>query len=103
MKANAILLALAAAFLIAGSGGAFCQESEGALGNPLPAAVQDPSLKTSRYFPPSLGTAGVADTDPALSSATKLARGHGADCSSVNPCAVPPPARDRVVITSGRS
>jgi hypothetical protein len=102
MKTRLILLALAPVSLLMWSSAAWCQDSESALGNPLPPAVQDPSLKTSRYFPPSLGTSGVAYIDPALSAPAKAVKGHGADCSALNPCATPPPARDRVVISAGK-
>jgi hypothetical protein len=102
MKTKIILVALATASLLTWSGAAWSQDSEGALGNPLPSAVQDPSLKTSRYFPPSLGTSGVADTDPALSGPANSGKSHAANCSALNPCAMPTPARDRVVISSGK-
>ncbi len=79
-----------------GSGSAFCQNSEGPLGDPLPPAVQDPSLAASRYFPPSLITAGVANTGPALSVVKKgQTVGHG--CNAANPCAVLSPALDRTI------
>jgi hypothetical protein len=105
MRAKAVVLTLAACLtalsLTAWSGSALCQDSESALGNPLPPPVQDPSLKNSPTFAPSLGTSGTADIDPALDRTAKVSR--GADCSSTNPCAVPPPARDRVVISAGNS
>jgi len=75
-----------------------CQDSsESALGDPAPAAVQDPSLNNSRYFPPALGTAGVAAVAPAPRP------GHAANCSATNPCALPTPARDHVTVTQGKS
>jgi hypothetical protein len=71
-----------------------CQDSsETALGDPTPAAVVDPSLANSHTFPPSLGTSGVAATAPAPKP------GRGANCSPANPCAMPTPARDRVIVT----
>ena len=74
------------------TGSGWCQSaSESALGDPTPAAVQDPSLNNSPYFPPSEGTAGVAAIGP-------VARGHAADCSASNPCALPTPALDRVIV-----
>jgi hypothetical protein len=95
---NGIFLALTVSLILAGSGSGFCQDSEGPLGDPLPPAVQDPSLSSSRYFPASLTTAGVADTGPALGSVNKgRAGGHGIGCSVTNPCAVLSPALDHAI------
>ena len=76
-----------------GSGSAFCQNSEGPLGDPLPPPGQDPSLAASRYFPPSVTHAGVADTGPV--GLVKKTGGPG--CSTTNPCAVLSPALDRAI------
>jgi hypothetical protein len=93
-----LFVALVASLVLAGSGSGFCQDSEGPLGDPIPPAVQDPSLSTSRYFKPSLTTAGVADMGPTLGSSKKVSAGHqGIACSVTNPCAVPSPALDRAV------
>jgi hypothetical protein len=88
-------LAAFAATLILSSGSGHCQDSEGALGDPAPPPVQDPSLSNSRYFPASLGTSGVAAIAPRTSPAKP---GRAAGCSATNPCARPTPARDRVVV-----
>jgi len=94
---NHVLAALAAPLIILWSGDGYSQDSsESALGDPAPAAVQDPSLSNSRYFPPSQGTAGVAAVVRARAAS------HGANCSAANPCALPTPARDRVVIAQGK-
>jgi len=79
---------------VAGSGRAFCQDNGGPLGDPIPPPIQDPSLSSSPYFPPSLTNAGVADTGPALDLAKKDR--HGPGCSVKNPCALPTPALNRV-------
>jgi hypothetical protein len=91
-----LLKPLTFAILLLGSGSAWCQDSDGALGSPLPPPTDDPPLKPSHYFAPSIITAGVADTGPALSSVTMKAGAKGAACSVTNPCALPTPARDRV-------
>ena len=85
-------LAAFAASLIFWSSAAWCQDEESALGDPTPPAVQDPSLANSRIFPASLGTTGVA----AVTAAPKPSR--PAACNPANPCAMPTPAQDRVVI-----
>lgn len=56
-----------------------------------PFLLQDPSLATSIYFPPSTTTAGMAVTGPG-------SVGHTLNrpCSSANPCAVVTPAADSV-------
>lgn len=96
---NHALAAFAAALILLWSSGGYCQDSsESALGDPTPAAVQDPSLSNSRFFPPSQGTAGVATVGPALSAKASRA----ASCSAANPCALPTPARDRVVVAQGK-
>ncbi len=79
------------------SSSGFSQDSEGALGDPAPQAVKDPSLNNSRHFPPSLGTSGVAAIAPAPRP------GHSANCSAANPCATPTPARDRVTVAQSGS
>jgi hypothetical protein len=76
----------------------WCQvASESALGDPTPAAVQDPSLSNSQYFPPSEGTAGVAAIGP-VAQAGHETTGHASNCSASNPCALPTPARDNVTV-----
>jgi hypothetical protein len=65
---------------------------DGPLDNPPPAAIIDPSLATSIYFPPSLVTQGVAKTGPALDS-----NHDTVTCAVTNPCAVPSPARDHAL------
>ena len=92
-----ILAAFAAPLLLLWSSSGFCQDSESALGDPAPQAVKDPSLSNSRYFPPSLGTSGVAAIGPAPKPS------HGANCSATNPCATPTPARDRVTVAQSGS
>src|SRR5215467_875290 len=94
---NQIPAALVASMILLWRSSGYCQDSsESALGDPAPAAVQDPSLANSRYFPPSLGTAGVAAVSPAPKT------GHGASCTATNPCALPTPARDRVTVVQAR-
>lgn len=98
---NHFLAAFAAPLILLWSGTAYCQgSSESALGDPLPAAVADPNLANSHYFPPSLGTSGVAAIAP-RSVAAKA--GHAIGCSPVNPCAMPTPARDHVVVGQDKS
>jgi hypothetical protein len=58
----------------------------------------DPSLKGSIYFPPGVATAGVAAVS---ATPENLQPAKTPNCSSTNPCAIPPPAADRVVIDSG--
>ena len=95
---NHILAVLAASPILLFGAGGYCQDSsETALGDPEPQAVQDPSLSTSRYFPPSLSTAGVAAIGPSATA------GHSVTCSTRNPCAVPTPARDRVIVAQDKS
>ncbi len=84
--------ALLAILCLAGSGSAWCQDSEGALGSPLPPPTEDPPHVPSRYFPPALITAGIADTGPALSS-VKAKPGRKAACGAANPCALATPSR----------
>ena len=72
---------------------AFCED--GPLDDPPPAAIVDPSLATSAYFPPSLVTQGVARTEPAHDSSR-----NALPCAVTNPCAVPSPARDRAAQAS---
>ena len=83
------LLAALLLILSCGSSG-YCQDTESALGDPIPAAVADPSLANSRHFSPALGTSGVAAIAPKP--------GHAATCGPTNPCAIPTPARDKVVV-----
>jgi hypothetical protein len=95
---NHILAVLAVSPILLFGAGGYCQDSsETALGDPEPQAVQDPSLSTSRYFPPSLGTAGIAAIGPSAKA------GHTVNCSARNPCALPTPARDRVIVAQGKS
>ena len=94
---NQILVALIACLIPLWGGSGYCQDSsESALGDRAPAAVQDPSLANSRYFPPSQGTAGIAAVGPAAKA------GHGATCSAANPCALPTPARDHVSVAQAK-
>ena len=94
---NSILRSLIVVSLtLAGSNSAFCQDNGGPLGDPIPPPIQDPSLSSSPYFPPSLTNAGVAATGPALSLDRKDRRGPG--CNLTNPCALPTPARDHVLV-----
>lgn len=92
-----ILAAFAAPLMLLWSNSGFCQDSEGALGDPTTQAVKDPSLSNSHYFAPSLGTSGVAAIGPAAKP------NHGANCSAANPCATPTPARDRVTVAQSGS
>ncbi len=86
----------AASLVLLWSSGAYCQDaSESALGDPAPQAMEDPSLSHSRYFAPSQSNAGVAAVLPAKA-------GPVAKCSTTNPCALPTPARDRVVVVQGK-
>jgi len=79
------------------SGSGYCQDSsETALGDAPLAVVQDPSLATSRIFPPSLGTAAVAAVGPSSRPRPVV------NCSDVNPCAMATPARDGVVVTQSK-
>src|ERR1700742_4213071 len=95
---NHILAVLAVSpILLFGAGGYCKHSSEPAWGAPEPKPVQDPSLSTSRYFPPSLSTAGVAAIGPSATA------GHSVTCSTRNPCAVPTPARDRVIVAQDKS
>jgi hypothetical protein len=91
-----VVAAFAAPLLFLWSASAHCQDAESALGDPVPAAMQDPSLSNSRYFPPSLGTSGVAAIAPAPKT------GGAAACNPANPCATPTPARDRVTVAQGK-
>src|SRR5471030_3198493 len=93
---NGTFLALTVSLILVGSGGGFCQDSGGPLGDPLPPPVQDPSLSSSHYLPASLTTAGVADTGPALGSANR-GRTGAVGCNAVAPCAMPSPALDRTI------
>ena len=88
---------LAAPLFLLWSSSGYCQDSsESPLGDPAPVAVTDPSLNNSRHFSPAQGTAGVAAVQPAKAS-------HGTICSATNPCALPTPARDRVVVAQDKS
>ena len=78
------------------AGAAQAQESGGALADPTPPPVQDPSLATSSHIPLSVVQGGVADTGPALS---KPITRTGVACSVTNPCAVPSPALTHSVVT----
>ena len=89
------LAAFAIPLFLLWSTSGYCQDSESALGDPAPQAVVDPSLANSRYFLPTLGTAGVAAIAPAPGP------GPAAACSPVNPCAMATPARDRVTVVQG--
>lgn len=92
------LLAALPLILLWSSTAGYCQESsETALGDPAPQPVQDPSLSTSRYFPPSLGTAGIAAVGPSAKA------GPAVTCSARNPCALPTPARDHVIVAQQKS
>ena len=91
---NYFLAAFAAPLILFWSNNGWCQDTESALGDPVPAAVADPSLANSRAFPPAMGTSGVAAIAPAPSAR----RGPAATCGPANPCATPTPARDRVVV-----
>jgi hypothetical protein len=71
---------------------------DGPLDDPPPAAMEDPSLSSSIFFPPSLVTSEAADTGAALDSGkTKISIG-ASRCSPTNPCAVPSPARDHMTM-----
>ena len=94
---NPVLAVLAAPLILLWSSSGYCQDSsESPLGDPAPAAVKDPSLSNSGHFSPAQGTAGVAAVLPAKAS-------HGTNCSTTNPCALPTPARDRVVVALDKS
>jgi hypothetical protein len=93
---NYIAAAFAAPLILLWSSSGYCQDTESALGDPTPAAVQDPKLSNSRYFPPSLGTSGVAAIGPVAQ------KSHAAGCSAANPCATPTPARDRVIVVQSQ-
>jgi hypothetical protein len=87
----------AAPLILLWSSIAYCQDaSESALGDPAPQVLQDPSVSNSRHFSPSQSTAGVAAVLPGKA-------GHGTRCSATNPCALPTPARDRVVVAQDKS
>jgi hypothetical protein len=90
------LAVFAAPLFLLCSSAAYCQDTESALGDPAPQAVVDPSLANSRYFPPALGTSGVAAIAPLPGP------GLAAACSPANPCAMPTPARDRVIVAQGK-
>ena len=77
---------------LTGSDRAFCQDNGGPLGDPIPPPIQDPSLSSSPYFPPSLTNAGVAATG-ALAGKDR----HSPGCSVKNPCALPTPALDHAL------
>ena len=66
--------------------------------DPPPAAMQDPSLASSIFFPPSLVNAEAADTGAALASGKAKISVRASRCSPINPCAMPPPARDHVTL-----
>jgi hypothetical protein len=99
---NYIVAAFAAPLILLWSSIGYCQDTESALGDPTPAAVQDPKLSNSRYFPPSLGTSGVAAIGPSRPSGPAAKSSHVASCSATNPCATPSPARDRVVVAQSQ-
>jgi hypothetical protein len=93
---NSVLRSLMLVSLtLAGSNSGFCQDNGGPLGDPIPPPIQDPSLSSSPYFPPSLTNAGVAATGPALDLNSRDRRGPG--CSVQNPCALPTPALDHAI------
>jgi hypothetical protein len=92
---NYIFAALTGSLLVLTSANGFCQDSESALGDPLPAPQKDPSLADSRRFSASSATAGVANTGAALGAPNTHG---GAKCSAQNPCAVPSPALDRTSV-----
>lgn len=94
---NLLSMTFAAVWLvIAGSGPAFGEGSDGPLSDPILPALPDPSLLPGSYFPSSLTTAGVADTGSALNSVRAVDRGH-AGCTVMAPCAVPSPALDHAI------
>lgn len=88
---------IAISLILAWSGSGFCQDNGGPLGDPIPPPIQDPSLSSSPYFPPSLTNAGVAATGPASGVVNKGDR-HGSGCGAKNPCALPTPALDRAIV-----
>ncbi len=59
-------------------------------------ALPDPSLANGPVFRPSVTTAGVA-------AVSAQADGPLKNCSSRNPCAMPTPARDHVVVVKSAS
>jgi hypothetical protein len=67
----------------------------GALDDPLPPALSDPSLAASVRFSPASTNAGVASIGPALNSAVRVSA-RARSCSSTNPCAMATPAADHV-------
>ena len=67
----------------------------GALDDPLPPALSDPSLAASVRFSPASTNAGVASIGPALNSVAN-ASAHPRACSNTNPCAMATPAADSV-------
>ncbi|HUE65373.1 MAG TPA: hypothetical protein VMO78_13455 [Rhizomicrobium sp.] len=59
-------------------------------------SLPDPSLANGPVFKPSVATAGVA-------AVSAKADGPLTDCSRRNPCAMPSPARDHVVVVKSAS
>jgi hypothetical protein len=90
-------------------GPAFAQGLEPDPQNDTPAIFSDndPALKNSRIFPPSLTTAGVADPGPVLSQspmAPTTLFGQGPGCTALSPCAAiaPPPVHTGSVHVDAR-
>jgi hypothetical protein len=82
---RAILLA---AILWAGSGALMAKADP--LPNP-PLVLPDPSPAESHNLPPSLATSGTADPGREL-AAVRATNPKEQDCTTLNPCAVPPPS-----------
>jgi hypothetical protein len=88
------LILVAVAWMSGWSSPALCQDDPS--DDFPPALIHDPSLATSVYFPPTVTTAGVAYTGPALGASSR-AGARAFACTPTNPCAMVTPAADSVL------
>jgi hypothetical protein len=72
------------------------------LPNPPPRVLPDPSPRESRDFPPAMATSGTADPGRKL-AAVRSTDPREESCNTLNPCAVPPPSRDRAETVPSRA
>ena len=83
---HAILLAVT---LWAGSGALMAKADP--LPDSPPQVLPDPSPKESHNFPPAQATSGTADPGRELAG-VKAVSPHAQGCTTLNPCAAPPPS-----------
>ena len=91
-----------AAFFVLALATVFGAAKADPLPDPPPLVLPDPSPTDSHDFPPSEATRGIADPGRSLGAvnATDL---KAADCTSLNPCAVPPPSRKKAETVPSRA